>query len=555
MRSADDGPLRGAVRALTLVVLGVSIGVGAVGLVGAGTASAHAILREIEPTNGEVVDDLPAEVVLTFSEPVSLQGGSVRVLDDEAATVSGAARTEGVTVIVPVGPNAGTGTFTVAFEVISADSHRISGATVFHVGSASLAEPVTATSESEGLPWWMSALAVAFGFGAYAAALVAVGLWWFTVFAARTLPGESSLGGRLGGVAERAAAFGIVLLVAGLPARIARTAGGTDALADDAVLFANVRGPLGVAALVSAVGLAGVAAGVSSVRRSGGRGTVASAFGLVALAGFAFEGHTRSQRPLPLMVGFDLLHLVAGAVWVGGVAGLVLAFRARTDPPALAGAVSRFSAAAVWSVIAVSAAGIGMAVIVLPSLGALTSTGYGVTLIVKVALVAVVAALGGYNRRWLVPAISGEGPELARGRLSRVVQVELVVLVAVLALTAALVTRSPVPSSVAAPAAPAGRVETEVALTGDAGSVVISVDPAQVGTNTIELALVGPDGDPLSPIEPPVVELSERALGVGPLRPSGAEFEIPVAGDWEVTVRVRLSEFQLVSATTTITFP
>ena len=155
---------------------------------------------------------------------------------------------------------------------------------------------------------------------------------------------------------------------------------------------------------------------------------------------------------------------------------------------------------------------------------------------------------------WLVPGVAGEEPELARGRLSRVVQVELVVLIAVLGLTAALVTRSPVPSSVAAPSAPAGRVETEADLTGDAGSVTITVDPARVGTNTIELVLVGPDGEPLEPIEPPEVELTEPALGVGPLRPSGAEVEIPVAGDWEVTVRVRLSEFQLVSATTVIAF-
>lgn len=551
-------------RARWLILLAAAVAVGFV-VAGAprdGMVSAHAILREVEPANGAVVDELPSEVVLTFSEPVSLAGGSVRVLDDTAATVSGPARTDGVDVIVPVGPNAGTGTFTVAFEVISADSHRISGATVFHVGSPSLAEPVTAQTESAGLPAWMSALALVFGFVAYAATLLAVGLWWFAVLVARTMPGESPLGGRVGGIAERAAAFGIVVLVAGLPARIARTAGSTDALADDSVLFAALRGPLGVAALVSAIGLGGVAVGISSARRADGRGRVGAAFGLVALAGFAVEGHTRSQRPLTLMVAFDLVHLVAAALWLGGIAGLVLAFRMRREPAELAGVVARFSRAAVWSVLAVSAAGVGMAVIVLPSVDALTSTGYGASLLVKVGLVAVVAALGGYNQRRLVPAIAGEQPEGARRRLARIVRVELAILLAVLAVTAVLVTRSPVPSAVAAPSGP---VEVQAELSEDAGSVTIRVDPARVGTNSIELALTGPGGVPLEPIEPPIVSLTEPALDIGPLRPAagteggGGEYragiEIPVAGDWELTVRVRLSEFQVATAVATITIP
>src|SRR5690606_3534627 len=123
---------------------------------------------------------------------------------------------------------------------------------------------------------------------------------------------------------------------------------------------------------------------------------------------------------------------------------------------------------------------VGMAVIVLPSVDALTSTGYGASLLVKVGLVAMVAALGGYNQRRLVPAIAGEQPEGARRRLARIVRVELAILLAVLAVTAVLVTRSPVPSAVAAPSGP---VEVQAELSEDAGSVTIRVDPARVGTN------------------------------------------------------------------------
>ena len=68
------------------------------------------------------------------------------------------------------------------------------------------------------------------------------------------------------------------------------------------------------------------ASAVAARRRS------APAAGLVALAGFALEGHTRSQHPLALMAALDVVHLAAGAVWLGGIAALVVAFRARTAP-------------------------------------------------------------------------------------------------------------------------------------------------------------------------------------------------------------------------------
>jgi copper transport protein len=101
-----------------------------------GRALAHAQLESISPTNGEVVAAPPSEVVLTFNEPVSLTGGNARVLDDGAADVSGAAVQEGVTITIPLAAGLPDGTYTVTWEVVSGDSHRIAGASVFHVGAA-----------------------------------------------------------------------------------------------------------------------------------------------------------------------------------------------------------------------------------------------------------------------------------------------------------------------------------------------------------------------------------------------------------------------------------
>ena len=103
-----------------------------------------------------------------------------------------------------------------------------------------------------------------------------------------------------------------------------------------------------------------------------------------------------------------------------------------------------------------------MAWIILPTVGELTSTGYGLALILKVALVVVVIALGAFNRYRLVPAVDGreQGPTDdsersggARRWLGNIVLAEFVLLIVAVGVTAVMVTRSPL-SSVAA-AAPA----------------------------------------------------------------------------------------------------
>ncbi|MFV0535107.1 MAG: copper resistance protein CopC, partial [Cumulibacter sp.] len=66
-------PRRGlapSLRALAVVLLG-----GLLTLTGAQAASAHAELLSTTPENGAVLDVAPAEVVLTFNEPVQLIDG------------------------------------------------------------------------------------------------------------------------------------------------------------------------------------------------------------------------------------------------------------------------------------------------------------------------------------------------------------------------------------------------------------------------------------------------------------------------------------------------
>ena len=375
---------------------------------------------------------------------------------------------------------------------------------------------------------------------------------------------------RIRGLVGRAAVLGAVAALASIPLRIARVGGGMGALRDNDLLGESLRGPIGFSTAVTASGLlvmAGLAEPGTARRRVGP--IAALVIGFIALAGFAIEGHTRSQHPVALMVALDIVHLAAGAVWLGGIACLVIVTRSGPAPDVLGRIVGRFSTMAVVAVLAVVGAGTGMAILVLPSVGDLFTTGYGLTLLVKIALVLPVIGMGAYNNRRLVPAMSASAaaaPEawLRRRRLTKTVLVELVLLLAVVGVTSVLVNRSPVAASAVAPA-PATTIAPSavvVPLSSGAGTASYTLVPGLPGQNEMVLTLRDPSGNPLVPVDVPTIELTEPDLGVGPLRPivhlvTDGEFhviaDIPLAGTYDMVIRVRVSDFVAVSATSTVT--
>ena len=107
-----------------------------------GPASAHAALTGSDPQDGAVVATAPKEVTLTFSEQVAMSDDSVRVLDPSGKRVdTGKIRdlSSGGTVTYGVTLHSGLpdGTFTVAWQAVSADSHPVSGAFTFSIGAPS----------------------------------------------------------------------------------------------------------------------------------------------------------------------------------------------------------------------------------------------------------------------------------------------------------------------------------------------------------------------------------------------------------------------------------
>lgn len=107
-----------------------------------GTASAHAALTASDPKDGAVVDVAPKDVTLTFSEQIAMGDDSIRVLDPSSKRVDVAKMrdlSDGGTVryAVDLKPGLPDGTYTVAWQAVSADSHPVSGAFTFSVGAPS----------------------------------------------------------------------------------------------------------------------------------------------------------------------------------------------------------------------------------------------------------------------------------------------------------------------------------------------------------------------------------------------------------------------------------
>jgi copper transport protein len=186
---------------------------------------------------------------------------------------------------------------------------------------------------------------------------------------------------------------------------------------------------------------------------------------LVVMFTTSLTGHAADSGVRSLDVLADGVHLTAAAVWVGGLVGLIGALRgvARWPGPLVATLAQRFSRLAGACVLAVVVSGGYTAWRQLSAVSDVWMTPYGRILGIKLALVAVLLALGAVSRYVALSALVPSAPGTltdrlagvarrlagtpARGRAPayfvRCVARELVVAVLVLAATAVLAETTP----------------------------------------------------------------------------------------------------------------
>lgn len=416
-------------------------------LAGAAPASAHAALTGSNPQDGAVVASAPKEVTLTFSEQIAMGKDSIRVLEPSGKRADGGTVRDlsaGGTVSYAVDLLSGLpeGTYTVAWQAVSADSHPISGAFTFSIGAPSETEVSLSKEEPGG--GVVGLLYDIARYTAYTGFLLMVGGASFVLLCWQRGAGVRPV--------QRLITHGWVTLTAStlvlLLLRSPYTGSGELADAFELSGLQDVLETKTGAALVSRLLLLGAAAlfiavlfgayarrdtptgrdtenstdadgangGAGSGRTEVERkdltfglaigGTVVSA-GIAATWAMSEHASTGIQPGIAMPV--DVLHLLAVATWLGGLAVLLTALY--RVPSIEESAVRRFSQVAFTSVVVLAATGLYQSWRQVGSWSALTGTSYGRLLLAKVALVVALVGVAWVSRRWtarLMPAVMAD---------------------------------------------------------------------------------------------------------------------------------------------------
>ena len=520
-------------------------------LLGAAPASAHAELLETDPAEGAVVETAPESVTLTFNEPVRLTSQEIAVYDAEGEEVASSAAANGPEVTVGLSDAATMdhGTYVLSWNVLSGDGHPIAGALTFSVGapSATVAPPPEPESSSAVVTVLRDVVSVI----TYLGLLLAAGLALFVVLVLPRSWAGAEVRRRIRRLLTYAAGAGAVGAVLQVPVASVYGQGlelTSVVTAFDASLVAN---ELLSAALV-VVGLAVVVRTLTDAAPGPTASRVLGGGALVALLGPSMVGHTRAFSPAPVLVTWDVIHMAAGAIWLGGLVGLVLTLRALSGRELLAAqTLARFSTIAAGALLVVTGAGAFLTWRILGSWAGFVETRYGWLLLAKIAIALLVAGLGGWNRWRTLPAVEravGFGDrERAAVAVTRTVRVEAALLGALLGVTGVLVNQSPRPAPVTAES---GTTGVGTATAGDL-RVLAVLDPRRTGSNTLLVQVQDPSGEPYDAPTNPVVELRREGIDIGAvaMTPIGAgtyrgKVVIPRAGEWEVQVSIPLSRFE-----------
>ena len=543
---ARHGPPRPARRRLGQVVGACAVVLG-VGVLGAAPASAHAELESTDPGRSAVLAVSPRQVVLHFDEPVEIEFGSLWVFSahgrrlDAGGTHHPGGDARAVAVGLP--GHLPAGTYIVAWRVVSDDSHPVQGGFVFSVVSAAgagRAESVAAALASARSGAAVGVLYGALRFVTFAALLVLVGL---AAGAAVLWPGALALG-RVRAALWASWAVLLVATVVAVPVQGVYAAVLPAGRIVSPSLFGEVlRTRFGEVQMVRVALLAAAVPLLVSLRQvTGARRVLATgagaAVGLGLLLTPGLAGHASTTGNGVVGEVLDVVHLGAAAIWMGGLVllGLLVLVPGRLVPaaPGVGVLARRFSPVAVGAVGLVVATGSAQSVRNVGSRYALFHTPYGRILLVKVALVAVLVALGAVTSRRATRGSRG---------VPKVVAAEMLAFAMVLGATSLLVNAEPARQAAAAPF-----TRSFEALGVEVNAVVA---PARAGTaNAFHFYVLGRSGAPVAVAELDA-SISLRHAGAGPIALALAVagpghyqatgVTIPAAGDWDLRVTVRTS--------------
>lgn len=441
------------------------------------TAHAHGSLKSATPAANEQMTVVPRELRLVFTEAPALAFSRLELLGPSGAAVALSplriAADSRRALVSDVRGALTAGTYTVVWQIAGDDGHPVRGRYTFTIADG--AQPAAATQSS--VPFTPSAvpqreihhdpasMPQGATFGAespayvairavlYLGLLMAIGAVAFEGPVLRLLKrrrGEDN-SAMLASARHGAARIGMLgTLLVGVAALL-RLGAQSYAMHPPGATFDPplVRAMLtdtmwGKGWLLQVIGTLVAAGGFrSAIRGSGGWGM--AGLGVCALAVTpALSGHAAATpQRTELAVIADTLHVIGAGGWLGSLlvvlaAGLPAAMRLPDDERggAVADLFNAFSPTALFFAGLVASTGVYAAWLHMNALSALWQSGYGRTLLLKLAVLSVVAGTGAFNWRRVKPTL---GTSTGTARLAISARTELLVGAVVLVITAALV--------------------------------------------------------------------------------------------------------------------
>lgn len=560
-------------------------------------AAAHATLDTTDPPIDGLVVTSPETITMSFTEDVATSPAPVITLldaegtaiPDESVTIA-PAEGDPRTLIVTI-PELDRGAWTVSWTVTSAtDGHTLSGAWAFRVGGG--LPPGLATTADESPPAW----AVALRWLTFLGASSAAGILLFPYLFARYRDGSEQTEDEqqdtppernVDEVASRTLSRHAVTVALGsvIVALFATLAEPVMLwLMDRSISLGDHFGSLPdawlwrPAALIPAALLIATLLLVPKLRTMP-LAAMAALISLASILGLVLTSHAAGREDYRLLaVTSNLLHQWSVALWTGGLVAFILWSLDRSGSPARPALRIKLvsTTALILFVIAVITGAVNTGFI-FPIVGDIQEDGlsvdafnelwnsrYGITLLIKIALLVIPFALAIYHRNRVAGIVRAAGNFVTSltGAIRQTLRWELAAVVLVIAGGSTIALSTPPTSveneaeSITLVAATTPQPEPDSLL------AHLTIDPAQAGDNELTVRVTDWNGTPIPTDPAPRVTLTFTSLDHGTSNPGVALDPVPDApatftttglnlsleGWWDITASISRSGQQNASA-------